>query len=821
MCLLNQTATCPKGFDDVHTFDLGIFDEAHKTVGLKDKLFSRLLYEKNIKIQRRVFMTATERQYRGDSDNVDSMDDINVYGDTFDKMTFKEALDEKNPILCDYKIVTTIITRSDIQQLVDQNFLVKPDKGKWDSETEAKTLASLIALKKVMKKYKANHALTFHNSIAKAKAFSESVERFDESVKGYGKTDTYHVSSNVSTAKRNVELNRFADSKKAVVTNARCLTEGVDIPKIDVILFTDPKRSTVDIVQAAGRALRPAEGKKKGYIVVPVIVDPEDPDNTDEAYQEILMVLRAMASNDDRIIEYFRTVNQGKKSSKKIDIVDIEIADPRDIELQNFVDSIKDKAWNRLAKLSWRPFEEARYFVQQLNLSGQNQWRKYLNKEFSEKPEKPYDIPTNPERVYKNFGWIGYGDWFGTKQRRSSKHFSWREFTEAREIVHKLNLKHEGDWRKYTKGELLNLKSKPIDIPANPMAVYKDKGWISIGDWLGTGRVADKLKEWREFTEAREFARNKNILTAAKWIAWAKTKERPSDIPASPQNTYKDKGWVAWYDWLGTKNKQGGWREFSEAREFARSLSLASAAEWRAYCKDSRPFDIPAKPYEVYKEDWSDWQDWLGYEAVKIKPKNEWCNFNEAKNFVQNLGLENVSEWQDYCKSGDKPKDIPATPEKIYTEKHEWVSYGDWLGTGRIADGKQHWRSFKKARSFVHTLHLKNQKEWQEYSKSGNRPDDIPSTPASSYKDKGWMSWGDWIGTKNTSNKSKKDDFLSYDDAKGFVHCLKLKSTSEWNKYKDGNIKKLERKPENIPKDPRSAYKDKGWVSMQDWLGKE
>ena len=82
-------------------FDVGIFDEAHKTVGQSDSLFAHLIDEKNIRIRKRVFMTATERRYQGSSDTILSIDDPDAYGETFDKMTFKEALEAKKPILSD------------------------------------------------------------------------------------------------------------------------------------------------------------------------------------------------------------------------------------------------------------------------------------------------------------------------------------------------------------------------------------------------------------------------------------------------------------------------------------------------------------------------------------------------------------------------------------------------------------------------------------------------------------------------------------------------------------------------------------------------
>lgn len=149
-------------------FDLGIMDEAHKTVGAKDKLFSHLLFDENIHIDRRIFMTATERRYAGSSDNILSMDDESVYGETFMQMPFKEAITEG--ILSDYKIISLFISDKEVKEIIQKNAFVKPEGKEWDKETEARTLASLIALRKAMDQFPINHAVTFHSSIKKAEA---------------------------------------------------------------------------------------------------------------------------------------------------------------------------------------------------------------------------------------------------------------------------------------------------------------------------------------------------------------------------------------------------------------------------------------------------------------------------------------------------------------------------------------------------------------------------------------------------------------------------------------------------------------------------
>lgn len=127
-------------------FDLGIMDEAHKTVGDGDKQFSILLHDHNIEISQRVFMTATERRYKGSSDKVLSMDAPGIYGDTFHQLSFKQAMECQPPILCDYNIITIGVSRESIKDPIKKNVFVRPTGGKWDEEMEADMLAAMIAL---------------------------------------------------------------------------------------------------------------------------------------------------------------------------------------------------------------------------------------------------------------------------------------------------------------------------------------------------------------------------------------------------------------------------------------------------------------------------------------------------------------------------------------------------------------------------------------------------------------------------------------------------------------------------------------------------
>ena len=430
-------------------FDLGIMDEAHKTVGDGEKLFSHLLHDRNLPIDRRVFMTATERRYQGRGEKILSMEDPAIYGETFHLLSFKSALEQEPPILCDYRIVTIMVSRDEVAEMVRNNAFVRPKKGPWDREMESEMLASLVALRKAMKKHPIRHAVSFHGSIRKAVHFAEQNLAFNRAFPSFGHVDSFHVSGATATGTRSKLIGEFAAKKRALITNARCLTEGVDVPDIDCVLFADPRRSAVDIVQAVGRALRPSPGKKMGYVIVPILHDAKAKPEMileSEDFQEILSTLRALASNDDRIIEYFRAIANGKKRPSGGSVTfDIDERVAKKIDLDQFIRDIDLKCWHRLAKLSWRPFEEAREFVRGLRLKSAAEWYSFCKGTMLSKGELPIDIPVAAHSIYSKSGWEGMGDWLGTGNIAPRFH-KYRDFKKARLFARSLKLKSGSEW---------------------------------------------------------------------------------------------------------------------------------------------------------------------------------------------------------------------------------------------------------------------------------------------------------------------------------------------------------------------------------------
>ncbi len=780
-----------------YSFDLGIFDEAHKTVGSDKKLFSYLLFEENISIKKRIFMTATERFYRGSKDDIISMNDYDIYGDTFTQMSFKEAIELG--LLTDYKVITIDVKKSEIADFIKQNNLVQLN-NKWKKETEARSLASMLALRKAMKQFPIKNAVSFHSSIEKAIRNKELQNHITDTY-NYEPIDTYTVSGKLPTSKRNVIVQEFARSPKSLITNARCLTEGVDVPNIDCIVFSDPRKSKVDIVQALGRALRKKEGKDWGYVILPVIYDEDTHEIDNENFQEILSIVRGLASNDERIVEYFKDKAEPGSSKDRPDLqfqleVFSEFVDESELSNQ-----LQIRLWEKLSRFSWIPFEEAKNYLKKFSFKSQVEFWEAHKKGIIQK-----NIPYYAHQHYKHSGFSTYPDFLSY----TGLFREMLSFELARNEVHKWGLKNSTEWR------LLCTQDKiPTNIPKRPDNFYRDKGWISFGDWLGTGR---RKKGYESYENAKNYVIQLNIKTRSEWISRFENGEILKAIPKHPDQTYKNDGWTSWGDFLGSGRIADNLKEYKSfelAREFVRKFNLQNTNEWNELCRSKDfPIDIPKSPHIVYKtKGWQGMYDWIGRKEKSIRYENrELLSFSDARLFARSLKLSSWNEWRLYSKSGKLPTNVPKKPNKVYQEMG-WINWGDWLGTGNIATLKRNYRKFENAREYVHSLKLEKVDDWRKYCKSGLKPDDIPTMPHKTYADNGWINYGDWLGTGRVGNT--KRIYVSFEDAKIFCQALGLINAKEWREWKKTNTL-----PSYIPAKPEIIYLNQGWKGYVDFLGK-
>jgi len=304
-------------------FDLGIFDEAHKTAGRDGSNNAFALSDENIPIEKRVFMTATPRHYNphkrdreGDASLVFSMDRPSVYGPRVHTLTFAEAA--RQGIICPYRIIISVITSETLtnELLNVGEVLVKGNPVK------ARTVANLICLRDAVDKYGVSKIFTFHKTVKSAAAFtsaeSSDFERHLPLFEGF------HVNGDMPTTHRERQMSDFRRSERGIMSNARCLTEGVDVPSVDMVAFLSPRRSKVDIVQATGRAMRKAPGKTTGYILLPVYVELADGETVDDAvaradFGEVWDVLNSLQEQDDVLADVVANYAVSKATRRKLD----------------------------------------------------------------------------------------------------------------------------------------------------------------------------------------------------------------------------------------------------------------------------------------------------------------------------------------------------------------------------------------------------------------------------------------------------------------------------------------------------------------------
>jgi superfamily II DNA or RNA helicase len=294
----------------VPAFDLVVADEAHRIAGIvqtrmpveRDQRV--VLYASKLRAKRRLFTTATPRVYtsatRGRLANLGdielaSMDDPALFGPVAHQLWFREAVDLG--VLVDYELVAVLVTDAEVAEQIRERSGVVVEGGVLDAET----LATLVSIRRGINDLSLTRTITFHHTIARARRFATALESTElEGVPPRAE----HISGDLPVRDRERVLQALkAPVRPTVVTNARCLTEGIDVPSLDAVAFVDPRASQVDIVQAVGRVMRRAAEKARGHVVVPVFLreaDLADPEAAvaGSAFAKVLDVLRALRAHD-------------------------------------------------------------------------------------------------------------------------------------------------------------------------------------------------------------------------------------------------------------------------------------------------------------------------------------------------------------------------------------------------------------------------------------------------------------------------------------------------------------------------------------------
>ncbi len=336
-----------KGFPE---FDLVICDEAHRTTGVSlsgedESAFIKIHDASFIKARKRLYMTATPRLYSEDTKSkaaqaeayLCSMDDTGLYGAEIYRIGFGEAVDQG--LLTDYKVIILTLNDKDVPPAVQR--MIAAGETEINTDDVSKLIGTVNALSK---QFLGDAGLTLESDPAlmrKAVAFCQNIKVSEKISATYNKaTEVYlgslpeekklqmvtvsanHMDGTMPATERDRMLSwlkeETGENECRIITNVRVLSEGVDVPSLDAVLFLSARNSQVDVVQSVGRVMRRAPGKNFGYIIIPVVVpadvEPNKALDDNERYKVVWTVLNALRAHDDR---FNATVNKIELNRKK------------------------------------------------------------------------------------------------------------------------------------------------------------------------------------------------------------------------------------------------------------------------------------------------------------------------------------------------------------------------------------------------------------------------------------------------------------------------------------------------------------------------
>ncbi|WP_297505265.1 DEAD/DEAH box helicase family protein, partial [Ferrovum sp.] len=358
------------------SFDLIVCDEAHRTTGATfddgdESAFVRVHRQDYITAAKRLYMTATPRVYgtsakaKAETDNVVlcSMDDEALYGKDLHVITFSTAV--QLGLLVDYKVIVLAVEEAHVSRrlqdlLRDENNQLKVDDaarivGCWKAlakqgltEADLSPMRRAVAFCQVIERVKdgKTHKVSSRQIAGMFKSVVEAYQEQEEFETGARLIcDAEHVDGAMSASQKEAKLvwlkEPLPDNTCRILSNVRCLSEGVDVPALDAVLFLTPRNSQVDVVQSVGRVMRNAPGKQLGYVILPVVIpvgkEPHEALNDNKTYAVVWQVLQALRSHDDRFDAMVNKLELTGHDPSKMEV--IAITD----KIQKKVTKSKDK----------------------------------------------------------------------------------------------------------------------------------------------------------------------------------------------------------------------------------------------------------------------------------------------------------------------------------------------------------------------------------------------------------------------------------------------------------------------------------------------
>lgn len=340
----------------IDSFDLIVCDEAHRTTGAsaasddltEQSAFTKVHDNRLVSARKRVYMTATPKIYgdkarvqaKTESYEISSMDDVDKFGPVFYRLSFGRAVDEG--LLTDYRVIALTVSEDVVSEVYQR---AMADEEGFEITDAAKVIGCWKGLSDQGKKDGSGHplknAVAFCSTIPESKRLSEYFERTVKAYIDYEREQgnevaglecaVQHVDGTMDMANRKDKLSWLASTQSDqchVLSNVRCLSEGVDVPNLDAIMFLQPKKSRVEVVQAVGRVMRRFEGKDYGYIILPVVIPagytPEEAlDNTD-AFKVVWEIVQALRSHDERLEGGVNSLQYDMATTSVVEVINVD-----------------------------------------------------------------------------------------------------------------------------------------------------------------------------------------------------------------------------------------------------------------------------------------------------------------------------------------------------------------------------------------------------------------------------------------------------------------------------------------------------------------
>lgn len=372
-------------------FDLIVADEAHRTTGAtalneEDSVFVKVHDNANIKGKNRLYQTATPKIYGADaktkgkelSVEIASMDDESKYGTVFYRLGFGDAI--SRDFLTDYKLMVLAVDEATIHRDM-QRSLSDPENG-----LNVDDIGRIIGVWNGMLKRETDSNNVLGAPMKRAIAFSRTINdskrlssEFESVVNDYlSDNDDNHFTARVCHAdgtmnalQKNEALDWLADeslpeNEARILSNVRFLTEGIDVPSLDAIIFLSPRKSQVDIVQAVGRIIRKSPDKEYGYIILPIViptgVSPESILDNNKQYDVVWQVLNALRSVDERFEATINKLQLNKKKPENISVIGVGGApDDEDGNWKNGGEGTESTSGQMSFDFEWAEIEGAIY----------------------------------------------------------------------------------------------------------------------------------------------------------------------------------------------------------------------------------------------------------------------------------------------------------------------------------------------------------------------------------------------------------------------------------------------------------------------------